>query len=121
MATIVQERKGGGVVPPPTLPDHGDNGGSDGSGSTFPVSKAQVGLWILLGTIIMLFAGLSSAYIVLRGTPDWQNIEIPTILWLNTAILLASSATIEAARRSLNHARIRDAHVGIVSGVFGVV
>src|SRR3954447_4948421 len=105
MPTIIQERKSGGIVPPPIRPDHGDDGRRD-SPSSFPVSKAQVGLWILLGTIIMLFAGLSSAYIVLRGAPDWQNIEIPPILWLNTAILLASSATIEAARRSFSHQRL---------------
>src|ERR1044071_9823000 len=120
MATIVQERKSGGVVPPPILPDRGDDGRGD-SPSTFPVSKAQVGVWILLGTIIMLFAGLSSAYIVLRGAPDWQNIEIPSILWLNTAILLASSAPIEAARRSLDHARVQAMRAWLMaSGAFGL-
>src|SRR5436190_24046329 len=98
MPTIVEERqRSGGVVPPPVWPDGGDGRGDGDSRSSFPVSKAQVGVWVLLGTIIMLFAGLSSAYIVLRGAPDWQNIAIPPILWLNTAILLASSATIEAA------------------------
>src|SRR5262245_19188518 len=69
----------------------------------------------------MLFAGLSSAYIVLRGAPDWQNIEIPSVLWLNTAILLASSATIEAARRSLGHARIGAMKTWVIaSGGFGI-
>src|ERR1041385_8966366 len=95
MATIVEERRSGGNVPPPVLPDNGDDG-SSGNSSSFPVSKQQLGLWILLAAVIMLFAGLSSAYIVLRGTPGWESIEVPSILWLNTAILLASSATIEA-------------------------
>jgi cytochrome c oxidase subunit III len=121
MATIVQEKRSSGIVPPPLRPAPGGDGGSGGSGSSFPVSKAQVGVWILLGTIIMLFAGLSSAYIVLRGAPDWQNIEIPSILWLNTAILLASSATIAAARRSLDHARTTAMRSWLlVSGGFGV-
>jgi cytochrome c oxidase subunit 3 len=121
MATIVQERKPGGVIPPPALP--GGGGGDNGSGSyrSFPVSRNQVGLWILLGTIIMLFGGLSSAYIVLRGAPEWQSIEIPSILWLNTAILLASSATIEAARRSLRYERMTATRLWLVaSGGFGL-
>jgi cytochrome c oxidase subunit III len=121
MATIVQERKQGATVPPPAWP--GGGGGNDGSGSyrSFPISRNQVGLWILLGTIVMLFGGLSSAYIVLRGAPDWQNIEIPSILWLNTAVLLASSATIEAARRSLRHERLAATRVWlVVSGGFGL-
>ncbi len=85
------------------------------------MSKGQLGLWIVMGGIVMLFAGLSSAYIVLRGVPDWQNIEVPSILWLNTAVLLASSATIEASRRSLRYERIEAMKIWlIVSGGFGL-
>jgi cytochrome c oxidase subunit 3 len=49
----------------------------------------------------MLFAGLSSALIVLRGVPAWQDIAIPRLLWLNTAVLLASSVTFELGRRAV--------------------
>ena len=49
----------------------------------------------------MLFAGFSSAYIVLRGVPTWQNIELPSLLWPNTAILLMSSVTIELSRSAI--------------------
>ena len=64
------------IVPPPSRPDDGgrDGEGSGDSASSFPISKGQIGLWVLLTGIIMLFAGLSSAYIVLRGVPTWQNI-----------------------------------------------
>ncbi len=122
MATVVHERKSSGGVPPPVWPGNsGGDGGSGGAESGFPISKNQIGVWILLGTIAMLFAGLSSAYIVLRGVPDWQSIEVPGILWGDTAILLASSAAIEAARRSLRHKRIGAMKVWLfVSGGFGV-
>jgi cytochrome c oxidase subunit 3 len=49
----------------------------------------------------MLFAGLSSAYIVLRGVPAWQSIELPSLLWPNTAILLLSSIAIDISRRAV--------------------
>ena len=88
MPTIVEERRQTGVIPPPVWPGSGGgDGGSGGSGSSFPISKNTIGLWILLGTIIMLFAGLSSAYIVLRGVADWQSIEVPSILWLNERVM----------------------------------
>src|SRR5438128_6588277 len=122
MATILEERKSGGIVPPPAWTDFGGDGGSGDPPSSFPISKAQLALWILLVTILMLFAGLSSAYIVLRGMPDWQNIEIPPILWLNTAILLASSATIDGARKSLTHGRVQAMKAWILaSAAFGFV
>ena len=91
MPTLVEDRKGI-VLPPPPPVDHGGGDGSDDSGSSFPLSKGQVGVWILLTAVIMLFAGLSSAYIVLRGQPTWQNIELPSLLWPNTVILLAFTA-----------------------------
>jgi cytochrome c oxidase subunit 3 len=121
MATIVDERKAGAGVPPGGLAGAGYGDSGSGSGGSFPISKNQVALWILLGTIIMLFGGLSSAYIVLRGAPDWQNIEIPSILWLNTAVLLASSATIEAGRRSLRYERMFAMKIWLAaSGGFGI-
>jgi len=64
----------------------------------------------------MLFISLTSAYIV-RGVPalgggldDWLPIDMPKVLWVNTAMLLASSVSIELARRSLKrneYARFR--------------
>jgi cytochrome c oxidase subunit 3 len=95
------------IVPPPKKPGDGGHGGGDGeSHSSFPITKEQIGLWVLLTGIIMLFAGLTSAYIVLRGVPTWQNIELPSLLWPNTFLLLLSSLTIEIAKRAVRRNRV---------------
>jgi cytochrome c oxidase subunit 3 len=50
----------------------------------------------------MFFMALTSAFIVLRRSSElWVDFHLPPILWLNTGILLASSFTLEAARRQL--------------------
>ncbi len=50
----------------------------------------------------MFFMALTSSYIVRKGLGgDWKSVDLPRVLWLNTAVLLLSSATIEAARRQL--------------------
>jgi cytochrome c oxidase subunit 3 len=54
-----------------------------------------------MGTVSMLFIGFTSAYILRRASADWQPLAAPGILWLNTALLAASSATVEVARRRL--------------------
>jgi cytochrome c oxidase subunit 3 len=120
MPTLLEERKGI-VLPPPPPADHGGGDGSDDSGSSFPLSKGQVGVWILLTAVIMLFAGLSSAYIVLRGQPTWQNIELPSLLWPNTVILLMSSVAIELSRRAIrrNDAQSMKRWLGL-GGVLGL-
>jgi cytochrome c oxidase subunit 3 len=59
-------------------------------------------MWLGLASIVMLFAGLSSAYIIrLGGSSDWRAISIPGFLIPNSLILLASSVTLEMFRRKL--------------------
>jgi cytochrome c oxidase subunit 3 len=60
-------------------------------------------MMIALAGILMFFAALVSAYTVRRGFPnsDWQALEVPRILWLNTLVLLASSFTLARSRRHL--------------------
>ena len=69
--------------------------------------KYRIGMWVGLASILMLFIALTSAYIV-RGVPalgggqdDWLPIDMPSVLWLNTILLVLSSITIELSRRAL--------------------
>lgn len=77
-----------------------DFGGRHGSSSegALPVNTAQLGLWIFLATVTMLFAGFTSAYLVRQAGSDWQPLPLPPILWFNTALLLLSSITLEVGR-----------------------
>src|SRR5260370_40006794 len=60
------------------------------------------GLMVLLAGVVMFFAALAGAYIGGRGLSNgWITTRIPPVLWLNTALLLASSAVLELARRAL--------------------
>jgi len=61
---------------------------------------ASTGIWVVLSAIGMSFAALTSALIVRQGgAPDWRHLTLPSILYLNTGVLLASSVTLEVARR----------------------
>ncbi len=56
-------------------------------------------MWLAIGTIIMLFAGLTSAYIVKRNQPNWNIFELPKIFYYSTAVILFSSLTLQIATR----------------------
>jgi cytochrome c oxidase subunit III len=61
-----------------------------------------LGMWFALCAILMMFTALTSAYIVRAGlSDDWRPLVMPRQLWLSTALILASSASFEAARRFL--------------------
>ena len=62
----------------------------------------HTGMWLALVAVTMLFVAFTSAYIVRAGmSDDWSAIELPRLLWLNAAVLLVSSVTMEEARRAL--------------------
>lgn len=54
-------------------------------------------LWLFIVTIVMLFAALTSAYIVRQGEGDWLEFRIPTLFWINSGVLLLSSLTLHGA------------------------
>ena len=57
-------------------------------------------LWVALGSIIMMFAGLTSAYVVKRDQPGWTSFFIPRAFWYSTAAILISSLTIQMALKA---------------------
>lgn len=60
----------------------------------------RTGVWIGLAAITMSFAAFTSALVVRESTAnDWHHLVIPPIVFVNTLFLVASSATLEAARR----------------------
>lgn len=58
-------------------------------------------LWIALGAILMMFAGLTSAYIVKKADSTvWTNFSIPDIFYISTLVIILSSATMLGAQRA---------------------
>jgi cytochrome c oxidase subunit III len=81
----------------------GDSGGNGGAGAwSVPAHTYQTGMLMALAAILMLFAAFTSAMVVRKGlSTDWVATALPSILYLNTLVLVASSVTLEIARRSL--------------------
>lgn len=65
-------------------------------------------LWIAMISMTMMFAGLTSAYVVSRAREDWVSFELPSAFYLSTILILLSSLSFFLAKRSLlsgNHSR----------------
>jgi cytochrome c oxidase subunit 3 len=108
MATTVHE--------PPTTERQRHVGNNDGGGfgprgpqdgklrsvQDYAPVPSKTGIWVLLAAITMTFAAFTSALIVRQGSAmDWHHLVLPRILYFNTLALLASSVTLEFARRRI--------------------
>lgn len=92
----------GGRFSEPGLPNYGAR-----------LRRARLGLLCAIATVSMVFVSLTSAYVVRRGLPtfddnsrvylrDWGTVELPWLLLaINTGLLLVSSLTMEGARRQI--------------------
>jgi len=62
----------------------------------------RTGVWIGLAAITMSFAAFTSALVVRQSTAnDWHHLVIPRIVFANTIVLIASSATLQASRKRI--------------------
>jgi cytochrome c oxidase subunit 3 len=70
---------------------------------------ARIALWVFLGVITSLFSLFISAYFIrmghghgaMHGISDWHPVSKPPVLWFNTAMLILSSAAMQAARHAV--------------------
>jgi len=78
--------------------EEGETAGAPSGGAGFaPPPAAKVGLGVFLGVALCVFSLLTAAFFMRMDSPDWQNPPLPRILWLNTALLVASSVALQWA------------------------
>lgn len=103
------------VVPPKVTPRRSPEPGNPGNGGfrnlapndgnlhavqDYAPVPSKTGIWVFIAAIAMTFAAFTSALVVRQGaSTDWHHLTLPSILYWNTLVLLASGVTLELARR----------------------
>ena len=73
-------------------------------------------LWFGIVSLIMGFAGWTSAYIVSSKRDDWiSDLELPQAFFVSTAIIILSSITYILARRAVKKSNQKQATVFLVT------
>jgi cytochrome c oxidase subunit III len=57
-------------------------------------------LLIAMGSMVMMFAGFTSAYVVKSNQANWLQFSMPPMFWYSTAVMLLSSLTIYLATKA---------------------
>ena len=75
-------------------------------------SAGQMGLWLLLAVITSFFMLFIVSYYTRSQFPDWEILNDPGILWINTGVLVLASIALQMASNAAGRdarARMRNA------------
>lgn len=103
---------GPGEIPGGYLPDDWENQPQGRRGPREHLRRYRLGTAFVIVFVTVMFLGATSAYLIRKESGrldpytgvwarDWIALQLPSILWLNTVLLVLSSLTMEAARRQL--------------------
>jgi cytochrome c oxidase subunit III len=88
------------------------------AGSSVSLPPAKLGLFILLAVITSLFGLFISAYWMRmqHAHGDWNPLAVPQVLWLNTGLLVLSSAGMQWAREAAKRGQADRVRVALIAG-----
>lgn len=70
------------------------------------IHPKKFAMWIAIGSIIMMFGGLTSGYIVRKSQGNWETFKLPAAFYISTVVILLSSATLMLALRSFKQRKM---------------
>lgn len=79
-------------------------------------NKAKKNLvYIGMFSVVMFFAGLTSAYIVSMGDSFWVKTELPSAFWVSTSVIILSSIALQYAVVSIKKGKSSGLKMGVVA------
>ncbi len=103
-----------GLMAKPWLEEGAIDDYSGIGGSAQPAAK--VGLGIFLAVVSCLFALLISAYVMRMHGADWRPLPQTTLLWVNTGVLILSSAALQWSRTAARRGDLSEVRIGLLAG-----
>ena len=72
-------------------------------------------LWVGIASIVMMFAGFTSAYIVKRNQANWVTFDLPGMFWFSTAVIILSSLTLYMSHQAFKQREMARYRVLVVT------
>lgn len=74
-------------------------------------------LWLFMVTVVMIFAAMTSAYIVRQSEGNWLEYDLPQIFWLTSGIVVLSSLFLQYGYASAKKDNIAGLKIGLSGAV----
>jgi cytochrome c oxidase subunit III len=78
---------------------------------TLSMNPKKFAMWLFIASIVMIFASLTSAYIVRRAEGNWVVFDLPPMFYISSTLIVISSATmhwalLSARKNDLNNLKL---------------
>ena len=78
------------------------------------IPTAKILLWLSMVSMVMLFAGLTSAYVVRQAEGNWTQFDIPLPFFISTILIIASSVTMQWAYNAVRNNDLQKLRTGLL-------
>lgn len=94
----------------------------EGAEQPIAMHPKKFALWLFIVSVVMIFASLTSAFIVRQGEGNWLEYDLPEILWFTSAVILLSSASMHWAYVSAKNDQMSNLKLALsITSVLGIV
>ena len=88
---------------------------------TLSMHPKKFALWLFIVTVVMIFAALTSAYIVRQSEGNWLEFSLPQSLYITSGIIFLSSVSMQWAYAAARKDNLNSLRVGmLITAVLGI-
>ena len=78
------------------------------------ISTFKILLWLAMVSMVMMFAGLTSGYIVRQAESNWFVFELPKVFYISTAFIIVSSISMQWALNAVKNNNLASLRIGLI-------
>jgi cytochrome c oxidase subunit 3 len=94
----------------------------EGAEQPIAMHPKKFALWLFIVTVVMIFASLTSAYIVRQSEGNWLEFDLPSIFWYTSGIIVLSSIFLHFAYVSAKKDELSKLRIGmVITTLLGIV
>ena len=83
--------------------------------ATLSMHPKKFALWLFIVTVVMIFAAMTSAYIVRQSEGNWREFDLPSSFWITSGIILLSSVTMHWAYVSAKRDNLKSLRIAMIT------
>jgi cytochrome c oxidase subunit 3 len=75
-------------------------------GSVLEMPSTRIGLWFFMAVVASLFGLFSTAYHMRAEYADWRQVDVPSLLYFNTLVLILASVCYQVAWSAMKRGKL---------------